>query len=114
MRMFRQSANQNHYPVFGSEWRHWTALTAGRFRRCCEEKTTQSNWMNFRLHLVLFRDGSSVEVFGWNGLKVFVNNALYSDFYAKYRRIEPEQAPLIQESQLMGDVCTYKILICSW
>ena len=62
--------------------------------------------MNFRLHLVLFRDGSSVEVFGWNGLKVFVNNALYSDFYAKYRRIEPEQAPLIQESQLMGFALT--------
>ena len=66
---------------------------------------TQSNWMNFRL-LVLFRDGSSVEVFGWNGLKVFVNNALYSDFYAKYRRIEPEQAPLIQEYQLMGFALT--------
>ena len=49
---------------------------------------------------------SSVEVFGWNGLKVFVNNALYSDFYAKHRRIEPEQAPLIQESQLMGFALT--------
>ena len=47
--MFRQSTNQNHYPVFGSEWRHWTALTPGRFRRCWEEKTTRSNRMNFRL-----------------------------------------------------------------
>ena len=26
------------------------------------------------LHLVLFRDGSSVDVFGWNSSKVFVNN----------------------------------------
>ena len=33
----------------GSDWRHWTALTAGRFRRCWEEKTTRSNRMNFRL-----------------------------------------------------------------
>ena len=33
MRMFRQS----------------TALTAGRFRRCWEEKTTRSNRMSFRL-----------------------------------------------------------------
>ena len=47
--MFRQSTNQNHYPLSGSEWRHWTALTAGRFRRCWEEKTTRSNRMNFRL-----------------------------------------------------------------
>ena len=28
------------------------------------------------------------------------NNALNSDFYAKYRRIEPEQATQIQESQM--------------
>ena len=45
MRMFRQSTNQNHYPVFG----YW--VTAGRFRRCWEEKTTRSNRMNFRLTL---------------------------------------------------------------
>ena len=51
------------------------------------------------LHLVLdlFRDGSSVNVFGWNSSKVFVNNALYCDFYAKYRRIKPEQARQIRE-----------------
>ena len=52
--MFRQSTNQNHYPVFGSEWRHWTALTAGRFRRCWEEKTTRSNRVNFRLRATMF------------------------------------------------------------
>ena len=40
--MFRQSTNQNHYPVFGKWWCHCTALTAGRFRRCWEEKTTRS------------------------------------------------------------------------
>ena len=35
MRMFRQSTHQNHYPIFWySEFRHWTALTAGRFRLC--------------------------------------------------------------------------------
>ena len=50
-RMFRQSTNQNHYPVFGKWWRHWTALTTGRSRRCWEEKTTRSNWMKFRLPL---------------------------------------------------------------
>ena len=35
------------------------------------------------LHLVLdlFRDGSSVDVFGWNSSKVFVNTALYGDFF---------------------------------
>ena len=48
----------------------------------------------------MFRDGSSVEVFGWNSSNVFANNALNSDFYAKYRRIEPEQATQIQESQM--------------
>ena len=32
-----------------SEWRHWTALTVGRFGRCWEEETTRSNRMNFRL-----------------------------------------------------------------
>ena len=36
----------------GSEWRHWTASTAGRFRCCWEEKTTRSNRMNFRLPMV--------------------------------------------------------------
>ena len=44
------------------------------------------------LRLVLFRDGSSVDVFGWNSSNVFANNALNSDFYAKYQQIEPEQA----------------------
>ena len=34
----------------GSEWRHWTALTAGRLSRYLEEKTTRSNRMNFRLN----------------------------------------------------------------
>ena len=48
-RMFRQSTNQNHYPVFGLWWRHWTSLTAGRFRCCWEEKMTRSNQMKFRL-----------------------------------------------------------------
>ena len=46
--MFRQSTNQNHYPVLGY-WSHWTALTASQFRRCWEEKTTRSNRMKFRL-----------------------------------------------------------------
>ena len=32
-----------------SEWCQWTALTAGWFRCCWEEKMTQSNWMKFRL-----------------------------------------------------------------
>ena len=36
----------------GSEWRHWTALTARRFRRCWEEKTTRSNRINFRLTVI--------------------------------------------------------------
>ena len=58
-----------------------------------------ANILSF-LHLVLFRDGSSVEVFGWNSSNVFANNALNSDFYAKYRRIEPEQATQIKESQM--------------
>ena len=44
-----QTTNQNHYPVFGLWRRHWTALPAGRFRRCWEEKTTRSNRMKFRL-----------------------------------------------------------------
>ena len=38
----------NHYPVFGS-WGHWTALTAGRFRRCWKEKTAPSNRLKFRV-----------------------------------------------------------------
>ena len=56
----------------------------------------------------MFRDGSSVEVFGWNSSNVFANNALNSDFYAKYRRIEPEQATQMPESSL-GYECMYKI-----
>ena len=58
-----------------------------------------ANILSF-LHLVLFRDGRAVDVFGWNSSNVFANNALNSDFYAKYRRIEPEQATQIQESQM--------------
>ena len=42
------STNQNHYPVFG-KWRHWMALTAGRFRRCWGNKN-DSKWpLKFRL-----------------------------------------------------------------
>ena len=44
----------------GSEWRHWTALTAGRIRRCWEEKTTRSNRMNFRLQESLSTSFNSV------------------------------------------------------
>ena len=39
--------------------------------------------------------------------QVFVNNSMYSDFYAKYCQIEPEQATQIQESQL-GFVLMYR------
>ena len=60
------------------------------------------------LHLVLFWDGSTVDAFWMEQLKGIVNNALYSDFYTKYRLIEPEQATQIQESQLEF-ACTYKI-----
>ena len=38
-------------PGFQVVRRHWTALTAGRFRRCWEKKTTRSNRMKFGLRL---------------------------------------------------------------
>ena len=47
--MFRQSTNQNHYLVFEYWVTSLDGITAGRFRRCWEEKTTRSNRMNFRL-----------------------------------------------------------------
>ena len=56
MRMFGQSTYQNRYPLFG--WlRHWTALTAGRFRRCLEEKTTRSDRLKFRLLIISLFSG---------------------------------------------------------
>ena len=54
---FRQALAGNFFskspslPGFRVVMAHWTALTAGRFRRCWEEKTTRSNRMKFRLPL---------------------------------------------------------------
>ena len=66
----------------------------------CDRWMIGPNILSFFADLVLFRDGSAVDVFGWNSSNVFANNALNSDFYAKYQWIEPEQATQIQESQL--------------
>ena len=51
MQIFRQSTNQITTQFSGTvyQWRHRTALTAGWFRCCWEEKTTRSNRMKFRL-----------------------------------------------------------------
>ena len=40
--------------------------------------------------------------------RYLLTTALYGEFYAKYRRIEPEQATQMQESSL-GHECIYKI-----
>ena len=52
---------------------HYMYTLRKHYLRPLNEGRKHSYIISF-LHLVLFRDGSSVDVFGWNSSKVFVNN----------------------------------------